>query len=221
MGSGTVRQSKPFFRHLFLSDTGSQAAQDTDRLVESRPMYILSHLISVWHLLHHLGLLVVLLTLIWKLIFIFSIIMILGQEKTEFPSGVAVTGAGTCASHLAIFSKHLGPLVPWDERVCSPFIFPLECEVIWGGYVMVATGPSFVAEFLQVPTGSPGGHKSPCPVESDCTQGWGNFTYLVSVKSVSLEAAWTQALSSVFLSLRERNWLLSNLTSVYFRKYLA
>lgn len=47
-----------FFCHLFLSDTGSQAAQVTDRPVESRPMYILSHLISVWHLLHHLGLLV-------------------------------------------------------------------------------------------------------------------------------------------------------------------
>lgn len=76
---------------------------------------------------------------------------------------------------------------------------------------MVTTGTSFVAEVLQVPTGSPGGHKSPCPVESVCTQGWGNSTYLASIKSVSLEAAWTQALSPVFLSFRERNWLLSNL----------
>lgn len=52
---------------------------------------------------------------------------------------------------------------------------------------MVTTGTSFVVEFLQVPTGSPGGHKSPGHVESVCTQGWDNSTYLASVKSVSLD----------------------------------
>lgn len=41
---------------------------------------------------------------------------------------------------------------------------------------MVTTGTSFVVELLQVPTGSPGGHKSPGRVESVCTRGWDNST---------------------------------------------
>lgn len=59
---------------------------------------------------------------------------------------------------------------------------------------MVIIGTSFVAEFVQAPTGSPGSHKSQCHVKSVCTQGWDPSTYLTPVKSIS----WKHPLSCPF-----------------------
>lgn len=134
--------------------------------------------------------------------------------------GLWLESACMCASHLDILSKYSVSLMPCEVRSCSLFIFPLGCVITSGSYVMVTTETRFAAEFLQVPTGSPGGHKSWCDVKSVCIQGRENFTHLTSARKTSLEAARTQALWPAFWPLQERNWLKINPKFVCFRKYL-